>query len=227
MLDTVREIHTPEGVALRLPAAGPVPRAFAWLIDLLVRLGLVVLGSIALAMLGTPGRGLYLVLLFLVVWAYPIVFEVLWDGQTPGKRALGLRVVSADGAPVGWLASFVRNLMRTVDMLPIGYAFGLASSLVDRWGRRLGDVVARTMVVHVPRTRGAVELPPGPAMVPAVPLLPAEQAAVLALAERAHTLTQERREELADIAAPVTGASGEAGMQRLFGIARWLLGRTA
>ena len=227
MLDTVREIHTPEGVALRLPAAGPVPRAFAWLIDLLVRFGLVLLGSVALAMLGTPGRGLYLVLLFLVVWAYPIAFEVLWDGQTPGKRALGLRVVSADGAPVGWLASFVRNLMRTVDMLPVGYAFGLVSSLVDRWGRRLGDVVARTMVVHVPRVRGAVELPPGPATVPAVPLLPAEQAAVLALAERAHTLTQERREELADIAAPVTGASGEAGMQRLFGIARWLLGRTA
>ena len=227
MLDTVREIHTPEGVALRLPAAGPVPRAFAWLIDLLVRFGLVLLGSVALAMLGTPGRGLYLVLLFLVVWAYPIAFEVLWDGQTPGKRALGLRVVSADGAPVGWLASFVRNLMRTVDMLPVGYAFGLVSSLVDRWGRRLGDVVARTMVVHVPRVRGAVELPPGPATVPAVPLLPAEQAAVLALAERAHTLTQERREELADIAAPVTGASGEAGMQRLFGIARWMLGRTA
>ena len=147
MLDTVREIHTPEGVALRLPAAGPVPRAFAWLIDLLVRLGLVVLGSIALAMLGTPGRGLYLVLLFLVVWAYPVVFEAMWHGQTPGKRAMGLRVVSADGAPVGWMASFVRNLMRTVDMLPLGYAFGLASSLVDPWSRRLGDIVARTVVV--------------------------------------------------------------------------------
>lgn len=227
MLDTVREIHTPEGVALRLPAAGPVPRAFAWLIDLLVRFGLVVLGSMALAMLGTAGRGLYLVLLFLVVWAYPVAFEVLWDGQTPGKRALGLRVVSADGAPVGWLASFVRNLMRTVDMLPVGYACGLVSSLVDRWGRRLGDVVARTMVVHVPRARGAVELPPGPATVPAVPLLPDEQAAVLALAERAHTLTQARREELADIAAPATGAGGDAGVQRLLGIARWLLGRAA
>ena len=226
MLDTVREIHTPEGVALRLPAAGPVPRAFAWLIDLMIRFGLLLLASMGLAVLGNAGMGLYLVLLFLVVWAYPVVFEVLWDGQTPGKRALGLRVVSADGAPVGWLASCVRNLMRTVDMLPVGYAAGLVSSLVDRWGRRLGDVVARTMVVHVPRARAAVELSAGPATVPAAPLLPAEQAAVLALAERAHSLTPGRREELADIAAPLTGATGEAGLQRLFGIARWLLGRT-
>jgi len=226
-LDTVREIHTPEGVALRLPAAGPVPRAFAWLIDLTLRLGLLFLSSMVLALLGRAGQGVYLVLLFLVVWAYPVLFEVLWDGQTPGKRALGLRVVAADGAPVGWLASFVRNLMRTVDMLPVGYTFGLAASLTDRWGRRLGDVVARTMVVHVPRPRGAVALPPGPAIAPAAPLLPDEQAAVLALAERAHTLTQERREELADIASPLTGATGEAGMQRLLGVARWLLGRAA
>ncbi len=227
MLDTVREIHTPEGVALRLPAAGPVPRAYAWLIDLAIRFGLLMLASMVLALLGRTGFGVYLVLLFLVVWAYPVLFEVLWDGQTPGKRALGLRVVAADGAPVGWLASFLRNLMRTVDMLPFGYAFGLVSGLVDRWGRRLGDVVARTMVVHVPRARGTVDLSAGPATMPAMPLLPAEQAAVVALAERANMLTQARREELADIAAPVTGASGEAGMQRLFGIARWLLGRTA
>src|SRR5690606_24806600 len=225
MLDTVREIHTPEGVALRLPAAGPVPRALAWLIDLSIRSGLLLLAATVFALLGRAGMGLYLVLLFLVVWAYPVVFEATWHGQTPGKRAMGLRVVSADGAPVGWMASFLRNLMRTVDMLPFGYAFGLASGLVDRWGRRLGDVVARTMVVHVARARGAVDLPPGQATMPAMPLLPGEQAAVVALAERAHTLTQERREELADIAAPATGASGEAGMQRLLGIARWLLGR--
>ena len=149
MLDTVREIHTPEGVALRLPAAGPVPRALAWLIDLAIRFALVFIASIAFGLLGSAGMGLYLVLLFLVLWGYPVAFEALWHGQTPGKRALGLRVVAADGAPVGWMASFLRNLMRTVDMLPFGYAFGLAASLADPWSRRLGDVVARTMVVHV------------------------------------------------------------------------------
>jgi len=226
VLDTLREIHTPEGIALRLAAAGPVPRACAWLIDLAIRFGLLVVASMTLALLGQAGSGLYLGFLFLVIWAYPVLFEVLWDGQTPGKRALGLRVVAGDGAPVGWLASFTRNLMRTVDMLPVGYGFGLASTLVDRWGRRLGDLVARTLVVHVARPRPGVDLPGGPVAAPAVALLPAEQAAVVAFAERAWTLTPQRREELADIAAPLTGAPGEAGMQRLFGIARWLLGRS-
>src|SRR5690606_30945342 len=86
MLDTVREIHTPEGVALRLPAAGPVPRACAWLIDLGIRLGLVLLASMFLALLGRFGTGVYLVFVFVVIWAYPVAFEALWDGQTPGKR---------------------------------------------------------------------------------------------------------------------------------------------
>ena len=227
MLDTVREIHTPEGVALRLPAAGPVPRAYAWLIDLLIRFGLVLLSATVFVMLGRFGTGVYLVLLFLVVWAYPVVFEAMWHGQTPGKRVMGLRVVSADGAPVGWMASFVRNLMRTVDMLPLGYAFGLASSLLDPWSRRLGDIVARTMVVHAPRRGDGAALPPAPAFAPAVPLLPDEQAALIAFAERAHTLTPQRQEELAGIAAPLTGADGANGVWRLSAIAQWLLGRRA
>lgn len=227
MLDTVREVHTPEGVALRLPAAGPVPRAFAWLIDLGIRFALVMVASMFLAFLGRFGIGVYLVFLFLVVWGYPVAFEALWNGQTPGKRAMGLRVVAASGAPVGWMAAFVRNLMRTVDMLPFGYAFGLASSLVDPWGRRLGDVVARTLVVHAPRAREAAHAPVNAVHVPAVPLLPGEQAAVIAFAERANTLTPQRQQELAGIAAPVTGAQGDAGVVRLFGIANWLLGRRA
>lgn len=227
MLDTVREIHTPEGVALRLPAAGPVPRALAWLIDLSIRSGLLLLAATVFALLGRAGMGLYLVLLFLVVWAYPVVFEATWHGQTPGKRAMGLRVVSADGAPVGWMASFLRNLMRTVDMLPFGYAFGLASSLADPWSRRLGDIVARTMVVHAPGRGHGAALPPATAVAPAVPLLPGEQAALIAFAERAHTLTPQRQEELAGIAAPLTGMTGEAGVWRLSAIAQWLLGRRA
>jgi hypothetical protein len=140
-----------------------------------------------------------------VVWAYPVVFEAMWHGQTPGKRAMGLRVVAGDGAPVGWMASFVRNLMRTVDMLPLGYAFGLASSLVDPWSRRLGDIVARTMVVHAPRRGASAVLPPANAVAP----------------------TPQRQEELAAIAAPLTGMAGEAGVWRLSAIAQWLLGRRA
>ena len=225
MLDTVREVHTPEGVALRLPAAGPIPRALAWAIDFGIRLGLLMAMSMVLGVMGEAGMGLYLVFMFAVFWLYPIVCEGLFDGQTPGKRALDLRVVSSDGAPVGWLAACVRNLMRTVDMLPFGYACGLVSGLVDPWGRRLGDLVAGTMVVHVPKTRRLPVMEGDGAVAPALPLRPAEQAAIIAFAERAPRLTPERQVELADIAMPATGAQGGEGVRRLAGIAHWLLGR--
>ena len=227
MLDTVREVHTPEGVALRLPAAGPVPRAVAWLIDLAIRGALLFLVSILLGLLGRVGAGVYMVVLFVIFWGYPVVFEALYGGQTPGKRALSLRVVSADGAPIGWMASFIRNLMRTVDMLPFGYGAGLVASLADPWSRRLGDMVAGTLVIHAPRERTHIDALAFAPHAPAAPLQAHEQVAVIAFAERAHALTGERQQELADIAAPVTGARGEAGVLRLLGVANWLLGRRA
>lgn len=225
MLDTVREVTTPEGVALRLPAAGPAPRALAWALDAVIRMVLVSSASGVLTLLGASGMGLYFVLLFLLLWGYPVVCEVAFDGQTPGKRALELRVVAADGAPVGWVASCVRNLLRTVDMLPFGYAAGLVASLVDPSGRRLGDLVAGTLVVHAPRASRRLPTASQEAFAPAVPLRPAEQAAIIAFADRAPLLTPERQRELADIATPLTGAHGSAGVQRLAGTASWLLGR--
>ncbi|MDC7806714.1 RDD family protein [Luteimonas sp BLCC-B24] len=225
MLDTVREVHTPEGVALRLPAAGPVPRAVAWLIDLAIRGALLMVVSIVLGLLGTFGAGLYMMVLFLIFWGYPVAFEALYGGQTPGKRALSLRVVSADGAPIGWMASFVRNLMRTVDMLPLAYGAGLVTSLADPWSRRLGDMVAGTLVIHAPRERLALQTLPVAPLAPAVALQTDEQRAVIAFAERAHRLSEPRQRELADIVAPVSGAHGERGVMRLLGIANWLLGR--
>lgn len=225
MLDTVREVHTPEGVALRLPAAGPIPRALAWAIDFGIRMALLMAASMVLGLMGKAGTGLYLVLLFAVFWLYPILCEGLFDGQTPGKRALDLRVISSDGAPIGWLAACVRNLMRTVDMLPFGYACGVLSGFADPWGRRLGDLVAGTMVVHVPKTRRLAIMDADGVMAPALPLRPAEQAAIVAFAERAPRLTPERQVELADIAAPATGMQGSEGVRRLAGIAHWLLGK--
>jgi uncharacterized RDD family membrane protein YckC len=225
MLDTVREVTTPEGVALRLPAAGPVPRALAWALDAVIRVMLVSVCSGVLKLLGASGMGLYFVLLFLLLWVYPVVCEVLFDGQTPGKRALELRVVAADGAPVGWVASCVRNLLRTVDMLPFGYAAGLVTSLADPWGRRLGDLVAGTLVVHAPRASRRLPAVTPELFAPTVALRPAEQAAVIAFADRAPLLTPERQRELADIATPLTGAYGGAGVLRLAGVANWLLGR--
>ncbi len=225
-LDTVRNVYTPEGVALRLPAAGPVPRAVAWLIDTAIRWGILLLTSLVVALMGKPGYGIYLLVFFVVFWGYPILCEVLFDGQTPGKRALELRVVADDGAPVGWLASIVRNLMRTVDFMPVGYGVGLVASFADPWGRRLGDMVAKTMVIHAPRDRQTLRPPVEGAHAPSHPLQLQEQAAVIAFSERSSLLTQERREELANIAAPAVGVGGALGVLRLQAVANWLLGRT-
>jgi len=225
MLDTYREVITPEGVALHLPAAGPVPRALAWVIDFAIRIAVVMLAAMVFGLLGQSGMGLYAVMVFVVFWFYPVLFEVLGGGRTPGKHALGLRVVAANGAPVGWLAAFARNLLRVVDMLPFGYALGLVTSLADPWGRRLGDMVAGTLVVHAARPHEPRPAPVNTALAPAVVLLPFEQAALVAFAERAPQLTPARQVELADLAEPLVDARGPLAVTRLYGIANWLLGR--
>jgi uncharacterized RDD family membrane protein YckC len=225
MLDTYREVVTPEGVALHLPAAGPVPRALAWMIDFAIRCAGMFVAAMGLGVFGRGGMGFYAVAVFLLYWFYPVVFEAVWDGRTPGKRAMGLRVIAGNGAPIGWLAAFTRNLLRVVDMLPLGYATGLVSSLLDPWGRRLGDLVAGTLVVHDAPAQAAQAAPGGVALAPPVALRPHEQAALVAFAERAPRLTPARQAELADLAEPLTGARGTASVARLYGIANWLLGR--
>lgn len=224
-VDTVREVHTPEGVALRLPVAGPVPRSLAWLIDTLLRIAAMIVCVLVFGRFGKVGEMLILLSAFTLVWLYPILFEALWGGQTPGKRALELRVVMSDGVPVGWLAAITRNLLRLIDFLPLYYGVGLVVGYLDGSHRRLGDLVARTVVIHAPRVRPPVIAAGEGIMAPLRPLQPQEQAAVIAFAERAPRLTAERQAELADIAAPVVGAGGSEGVHRLRAVANWLLGR--
>jgi uncharacterized RDD family membrane protein YckC len=82
-----------------------------------------------LAFLGQLGMGLGSLLLFAVSWWYMVLFEVLRQGRSPGKQWMGLRVIHDNGTPVGWSASLLRNLLRFVDLLPFGYAFGAISCL--------------------------------------------------------------------------------------------------
>lgn len=81
-------------------------------------------------------------------FGYFILFEGLWNGQTPGKFALGIRVRMADGTPITLLASFYRNLFRLADFMPAIYFLGLVLSFLTEKSQRLGDIVANTMVTH-------------------------------------------------------------------------------
>lgn len=225
MLDTLRQVETPEGLALDLRTAGVFPRAYAWLLDLGIRLAGVSVLSTLLALLGQAGTGVLMVAMFLVYWGYPIAFEVLRDGQTIGKRAMGLRVVNANGTPVTWLPSVVRNLLRTVDMLPFAYGFGLTSALMDDHGRRLGDFAAGTLVVYAERERGRAPAPPAFPIAPPLPLRQDEQVAIVAFAERSVQMTPERQAELAGLLEPVTGERDAPAVQRVLGLANYLLGR--
>ena len=163
MLDTVREIETPEGVSLRLRAAGAFSRAQAWLLDLGLRAIVYSTAVGIFAALGRGGTGLALLLLFALTWGYNVVCEVWFHGQTLGKRALGLRVVSADGTPVTLLPSITRNLLRVVDGLPGIYGVGLVCGMIDPSARRIGDIVAGTLVVHADDLPAGSKVPVAPA----------------------------------------------------------------
>lgn len=220
MLDTLHVVQTPEGVDLSLRVAGPVPRAYAWLIDSLLRgLLLIVILTFAIA---TGTRGLQWIAWFAVWWFYHVFFEVRGSGQTPGKRVMGLQVVRADGTPVGWTASMLRNLIRVLDFAPALYVAGLASMLIDSSFRRLGDLAAGTLVIY--RDERAPEAPTLPAVAPLPPPVPLaldEQRAVIAFVERAPLLTAERAAELGAVASPLAGDDAQARLTRM---AAWLVG---
>jgi uncharacterized RDD family membrane protein YckC len=228
MLDTAREVPTPEGIELSLRLAGPVSRALAWLIDLIVRMLAFGALSLIVGLLGKLGMALALILWFALEWLYPTAFEVWGRGATPGKRSLGLVVLHDDGTPVRLSASLTRNLLRAIDFFPMLYGVGLFSMLLSRDFKRLGDFAAGTVVVYrEPATRHAA-VPEAPPLAPPVPLGRDEQRTLLAFATRAATLTQERAEELALLAPRLTGTrDGALARQRLLGIASFLVGRRA
>lgn len=223
MLDTVRAIETPEGIELSLRVAGPVPRALAWSLDTILRAAGYLVLSLVLMPLGRFGLGALLIAVFLLEWFYPVFCEVFFHGVTPGKKALGLRVLHDDGTPVGWSASLIRNLLRFVDFLPLLYGFGLVSILWRADFKRLGDIAAGTQVVYQEEGETSMQRPSAAPRPPAFALTTAEQQAVVSFAERRSQLTEERAEELAMTAAPlVAGARDPA--DRLLSVANWVAG---
>jgi uncharacterized RDD family membrane protein YckC len=153
-LDNTIEIVTPENIAFRYQVAGPFRRLPAYLIDLALRIALFVLASMALSIVfglaGLPGMGTGLVLVFwfMLEWFYGGLFETFWNGQTPGKRMLRVRVLSVDGQPINGLQAVLRNVLRAVDQQPLVFSLvGLITASLNERFQRMGDLACGTMVV--------------------------------------------------------------------------------
>jgi uncharacterized RDD family membrane protein YckC len=159
-------IETPEQVELRFPIAGIGSRFLAILTDSLIQgaalfflfLGFALIVSAAekipgaVAAVSNTGAKWFVAAVvlfyFLLYWGYYSLFEAFWNGQTPGKRLLKIRVIKDSGRQITLFEALARNLLRVIDMLPSFYLVGVITMLCNREQKRLGDLVAGTIVVH-------------------------------------------------------------------------------
>jgi uncharacterized RDD family membrane protein YckC len=144
------EIITPEHVHIRLEPAGAGSRFLAILIDALIIAAASSFIAVGLRLVLPPGiaAAIGITINFILTWGWHVWFEVRGQGRTPGKRALHLRVVDARGLPVSLHQSLVRNIVRVLDFAPAFYGIGAMAMLASPTRRRLGDVVADTVVVR-------------------------------------------------------------------------------
>ncbi len=159
-------IDVPEHIELKFDLAGVGSRFCAALVDTIILAAIILCGLMVIASMGVLGDTLpdvfggefsqnmttwlaavFILVVFALLWGYYILFEMLWNGQSPGKRALKLRVMKTGGYPITFADSAIRNLVRLVDFLPMFYGVGVVTMVVDKKWRRLGDLAAGTLVV--------------------------------------------------------------------------------
>ena len=158
-------IDTPEQVGLEYSVAGVGSRFVAALLDSLILVAFGFVELMVMVFLGAAGRlapgagswaetagkwfiAFVVFINFAVVWGYFALFEAFWHGQTPGKRAMKLRVIKDSGRQITLFEAMARNLLRVVDYLPGFYLAGVITMLCNKRSQRLGDLVAGTIVVH-------------------------------------------------------------------------------
>lgn len=218
--DTVTYFQTPEGVELSFTLSGPLVRAAAWLIDFGIRATCYIIMAIVLQFFGGLGDGVMFISLFLIEWFYPVVFEV-YNGMTPGKKVVGIKVVHDNGTPVGFSSSLIRNLIRSIDFLPLFNVVGSVTMVLNSRFKRLGDIAAGTLVVYDQGGMRTVEVPEAQPLPAPMPLRVEEQRLILDFCERSDTLTSSRKKELAQILSHLTG--DENPDERLLSYGNWFL----
>ena len=230
-IDGTISIVTPENITFDYHVAGPFQRALAFLIDIGIRtiilIGLYILSLIIDYQLGGIGHAMFQVVQLIVIWMYGILFEIYMNGQTPGKRILGLRSVTVDGKPMNAMQAVLRNMLRMADTFPLvapaafgvnwgnspvfqlsfipTFMVGLLVMSMNKRFQRLGDLVAGTMVIvdQKQSTQGLHDVR-HPNVLYIASLLPAnfkpDQSMSQALAhfiDQRNRLAQQRRDEIA------------------------------
>jgi uncharacterized RDD family membrane protein YckC len=152
-------IQTPEQTALDFAVAGIGSRFLALAYDMLIQflIGIIVgvAGAVAVGGMATVapragmwGAAILVLFYFFLYFGYYPLFEILWNGQTPGKRKAGIRVIKDSGRPLTPAETIGRNLMRIVDWLPFFYGVGMVSAFLTKGNKRLGDLVVGSLVVR-------------------------------------------------------------------------------
>ena len=153
-------IETPEQMSLQMAVAGIGSRCLALAIDSLIQIGAVLLFLIILGIFTYSGvmtaigsysnwlLAAFGVFAFLLFYGYYAIFEIMWSGQTPGKRYVGIRVIKDSGRPLTAGETIGRNLMRIIDQMPFFYAVGIVTALFNSQNKRLGDLLAGSILVR-------------------------------------------------------------------------------
>jgi uncharacterized RDD family membrane protein YckC len=201
-----RGFVTPEAVVIDLQQASVGSRLVAQLVDgvlVVVITVLAVLAPLAVAE-GMIAAMIGISLVFFVQIGYFALWEGLWEGRTPGKRALRLRVVRQDGSPITATEALVRNVLRVVDLLPVLGLVGIVSILVTRRDQRVGDLAAGPVVVHEGRGTEpetlALDAADAPAWAPRLDVSDLDErdyAVARSYLQRRHALTSDARRALA------------------------------
>ena len=160
------EVHTGESVAIRYELAGVGSRFLAVFVDFAIQIATAIVVVIAVAFGGmllhysaVPRLGSAIAIaalsiaLFLLFFGYFIFFETRWNGETPGKRMIGVRVMRDGGFPIDFMGAVIRNLIRTLEFGLGFYAVSAVVMLLSPENKRLGDFAAGTIVVRNLRSR--------------------------------------------------------------------------
>jgi uncharacterized RDD family membrane protein YckC len=239
-MDRTIAVRTPESIAFDYELAGLGSRFLAVVLDLLIQIACAVVLVWALTAIAIRSNGqaikstfsdrtieslavaVLVILGFLIFFGYFIIFERVWNGQTPGKRFVGIRVVRDGGFALDFTSSLVRNLVRVLEAGLGFYAISAISTLLSSENKRLGDFAAGTIVVRDSR----ITAPIAPRLESAIRLTQEERALIDRFLDRRESLAPAQRQaiaaQIATIFRPRVGESlaalnDEALLERIIG----------